>query len=331
MPNDTSFCKSIAPLNLANWSKLTKGTFSGPGVENGILVLTDVVDPDNIITISYSENNNGCLFQDQVDITMLSSPNKPTIDGLVEGCDNATLNLFTSKGNNLTYKWFGDNAGTPFSTDQNVNVIVGNVNVVELETINAIGCPSIGRAIVNVVSNNPSVSFTKSKTNLVSGDLITYNYTGSTAQTVFWEFTNGTSANGINPKQFAFSDTIKKVGLKLTATNKGCSSIVSADTAYIVTPKPITVLTKGDANTFSGNNASSYITVYPNPVVNVVHFDLVNEEGEHQLTIYDVLGNQIVSSQLSGKNSIDVSHLNSGSYIATISGSSFNQTFKIIK
>ncbi|UTW66832.1 T9SS type A sorting domain-containing protein [bacterium SCSIO 12643] len=77
------------------------------------------------------------------------------------------------------------------------------------------------------------------------------------------------------------------------------------------------------------------LKVYPNPVREVLNIDFnLSNQQTTTVYIYDITGRLIMSStELMdiGTSFIDVSHLNSGCYIASISTSNLNQKIKFIK
>lgn len=71
------------------------------------------------------------------------------------------------------------------------------------------------------------------------------------------------------------------------------------------------------------------ITVFPNPVIDVVNF--TSKEIINSIDIFNVLGQKIMTVENIQNNQLDVSSLESGSYILKIkSNSGFNRA-KIIK
>lgn len=67
------------------------------------------------------------------------------------------------------------------------------------------------------------------------------------------------------------------------------------------------------------------ISIYPNPVHDVLHFR--NVTGKHIANIYALDGQLIKSFQITGSQSVDISDLPSGMYLVNLSSS----TFKMMK
>lgn len=76
------------------------------------------------------------------------------------------------------------------------------------------------------------------------------------------------------------------------------------------------------------DNEIASIRVYPNPAKDVLYFKgILNENLE--ISIYNVIGNEIISTSLNSNNSIDVSNFQSGMYFVKFKGVS--ETYKFIK
>ena len=81
-------------------------------------------------------------------------------------------------------------------------------------------------------------------------------------------------------------------------------------------------------------NFESNVIVYPNPSSSIFNFDLTQVEQKFkEIIVYNILGEKVFSSELTPRelNSINLSHLANGYYLAKL----FNQletiTIKIIK
>lgn len=75
-------------------------------------------------------------------------------------------------------------------------------------------------------------------------------------------------------------------------------------------------------------NTISDLTIYPNPTNNILNFKRSNSE-PLDVTIYDVLGKEILSHTISSNNHIDVSALANGLYTIKINNS--NESSKFVK
>lgn len=63
-------------------------------------------------------------------------------------------------------------------------------------------------------------------------------------------------------------------------------------------------------------NASSNIAIYPSPAHDVLHFR--NVEGKHNVRVYALDGRLVMSLQITGNESIDISDLPTGMYLVNI-------------
>ena len=117
------------------------------------------------------------------------------------------------------------------------------------------------------------------------------------------------------------------------STSSGWSEYLDTDSAdYTVTstftsPLQIKQLTVGAPNSLSVEGAMAMdIRIYPNPSSSVINVDY---SGDLQLTLFNVLGQQVLNSS---SKTINISNLDQGTYI--LSAKDSNNTinnFKIIK
>jgi len=332
LPEDTSICRSEPTFNLASYTGLYDGSFSGPGVEFNFLTLSDVNSSTNQIAITYEEDDNGCIYADQQTITILSSPDNPTINGDTEGCDGDVLEFFEDDLDNVTYKWSVNGDTTAFSSDQNVNVIVGEVETLELLVYNAIGCPSNGTDEVTITSNTPQGSVTVDDSLLTSGDLGTLNYIGDASTDVTWSFTNGGGDEGQTAQYYFYADSTIYIGATVSLTNSGCTNVLSYDSLIQVTPITLPEITNSNENVFNGNTAEQVITIYPVPAMDVITIHVANGNSDNLVAdVFDTFGNLVLSVQLSSSGTLDISSLTSGRYQLILSGNETNVVTPIIK
>lgn len=72
--------------------------------------------------------------------------------------------------------------------------------------------------------------------------------------------------------------------------------------------------------------------IYPNPVTTEINISFPKNAEQAEFTLYDVLGKKVLESRITPmQNSLDVSQLISGMYIASITSNSKTTSFKIIK
>lgn len=77
----------------------------------------------------------------------------------------------------------------------------------------------------------------------------------------------------------------------------------------------------------------STITVYPNPSDGIFYFNLIDESNDTQLTIFNLLGEQVFNDLLIGnqENKINLSYLAKGCYLVKLSNAASTTTQKLIK
>jgi len=72
--------------------------------------------------------------------------------------------------------------------------------------------------------------------------------------------------------------------------------------------------------------------LYPNPISTELNISFPENVDEAELTVYNVLGKVVLQQQISTlRNSVDVSYLSSGMYIASIASNNKTNSYKLIK
>ena len=117
-----------------------------------------------------------------------------------------------------------------------------------------------------------------------------------------------------NSSYMYFEESVKLV---ITESTDGLSTV-----SY-----PLADIRKITCEEFVGTleNATIDVSLYPNPVRDVLHFR--NVIGKRTVNIYAIDGQKVKSFQISGSQSIDISDLPSGMYLVNDS----HNTFKMIK
>ena len=117
-----------------------------------------------------------------------------------------------------------------------------------------------------------------------------------------------------NSSYMYFEESVKLV---ITESTDGLSTV-----SY-----PLADIRKITCEEFVGTleNATIDVSLYPNPVRDVLHFR--NVIGQRTVNIYAIDGQKVKSFQISGSQSIDISDLPSGMYLVNDS----HNTFKMIK
>jgi hypothetical protein len=75
------------------------------------------------------------------------------------------------------------------------------------------------------------------------------------------------------------------------------------------------------------------LSIYPNPTSSIIQIDFGMYIQEAELSIFNVVGSQVYRQKVnkSVKETIDLSHLPSGSYLLKIRSEQFEKTVKISK
>lgn len=153
-------------------------------------------------------------------------------------------------------------------------------------------------ANATIIDEFESVNFTDASTPCP----ITWNW--SVNPTTGWNFSNGSTATSQNPT-ITFN-TAGTYVVSLTASNSnGVSINQSTETIQVNSTNGI----------YESNNET--ISIYPNPVNDIVNIKL-NQLKINAIKITSIIGTQIDANLNKSNNSIDVSHLNAGTYFLSI-------------
>ena len=80
------------------------------------------------------------------------------------------------------------------------------------------------------------------------------------------------------------------------------------------------------------NKSSSHMSIFPNPVRKELNIRLSHNVSKGRLVIYNVMGQQVVNSQILDKDTqLDVSHLQDGFYLYYYSENNLRQSGKFVK
>jgi hypothetical protein len=79
-------------------------------------------------------------------------------------------------------------------------------------------------------------------------------------------------------------------------------------------------------------NSSKEIRMSPNPASTSVRFSFPNSDAaKYHIAIHDMLGNAVISSDITTENELDIHSLSAGVYAVTITGGSERWTTKLVK
>lgn len=245
---------------------------------NGATSANIIVSPN--ITSIYSvtvTNNNGCSNDTSVKVVVTPLPSV-TFAGKTDICLGDPTTLYASGGG--TYKWSNGATTTAIT-------VTPHNNAVYLLTVNANGCSKDTSVLVNVSTLTASIT---GPLTICKGDSVTlYSSGGGTYK---WSTGSSTSSILVYPPSTTTYSVI--------ITNGPCVK----DTGVTVTVK--------DCNTSGIENyhdASSLITIYPNPNNGVFTIQSSVVSGKLLVEVYNVLGEKVYSQFI----------VNSSSFIVNLS------------
>ncbi len=113
--------------------------------------------------------------------------------------------------------------------------------------------------------------------------------------------------------------------------NAGCTDTNNNPTDFTAAaPTPRNSATAINTCSLANNqNAIAGLSVFPNPVKNGVFYINTNANAERTVTVFDVLGKQVLNTKTS-ESAINVSNLNSGVYMVRISEEGNTATRKLV-
>lgn len=222
------------------------------------------------------------------------------------------------KSGSLLYRWlFGDGDSSLLINSNHDYPIAGSF-AVQLHAVSLIGCSN--ELTMNVdVKPMPIVNLGKDTIILVSESLLLDAGTGFDS----YQWSNSKISSSITVDTNGLGFGTKLFWVKVT--KNGCEG---SDSIYITFNKKV-----------EGINQKSddfNVHIYPNPTTNILNIDLMGQPNNRSLIISDMLGNELQSIQLTSNFnnnvlSMDISALNKGVYLLTITGKNSKQTFRVVK
>jgi PKD repeat protein len=177
-------------------------------------------------------------------------------------------------------------------------------------------CNPNKNSVIHIIENTAPVAtaaFTANTTNIDEFESVDFTdastpcpvaWNWSVNPTTGWNFSNGTTATSQNPT-ITFN-TAGTYEVSLIASNSNGASInLSTETIIVNSTAGIT------------ENNNSDISIYPNPVNDFVYIKL-NQSKINAIKITSILGAQIDANLNKSNNTIDVTHLNAGTYFLSV-------------
>ncbi|MEI7978946.1 MAG: T9SS type A sorting domain-containing protein [Bacteroidota bacterium] len=161
-------------------------------------------------------------------------------------------------------------------------------------------------AVTITVNPIPPTSDIIGKVNAAKLDTASYSVNGLSGSFFNWIVSGGTIQSGADSNKIQVKWTTTGINtIKVTETsNQGC---VGVQKSLSVNVSPTIGM-----NELKVNNQ---VSIYPNPFTETIHITLLNNLKLEKAIIYDLVGNEIISSN---KNEIDASSLKSGIYLIMI-------------
>jgi len=338
-------------------------TYTGPG--NALFnpnanspTATVTVTVEGTYTYTWTEDNNGCIDSDDVQVIFYEQPIANAGSGGSYCSDNYTFTAVASAGTGTwTYTGPGTASFVPNANTANATVTVGTWGTYTFTwTENSNGC--IDSDDVTVTFNyTPTSDFTVNPAAVCIGDdaSITYTGTGSPTAIYTWNFDGGTATPGTGQGPHAVNwNSSGTADITLQVTENGCTSIITTQQVtiypdptsdFVVTQPPCfgddAILTyTGTASssatfnwTYGGGSAIPGGTVIGPQYVNYTStntYDVslqVTENGcISTVSTYQVIVQEQLSSNIIGTDILCFGELN-GAADLTVSGGVLPHTF----
>ena len=301
--------------NVANISALRAGTLNGYYTLTGNAIVSHVRTPAGTVSVNTTRNQK--FIQDATGgILIDDSAGKITTPfALGDSMNNVSGQLVDFNGilelvplQNQTVVSSGNTL-----TPQNITIAAlnANVNTYESKLISFNGITITGTVSAGVV------------TPLTAGQV----FTTSTNYNVFDGTTNGVLRTGFAEANY-IGATIPTVAFNITAL--GYDNVSTANPP-VLTPQFIPRNSADFSVTLlqTQNNEIAGLKVYPNPVSNGVLHVESNLNLERTISLFDVLGKQVISTTTSN-TTINIANLNSGIYIVKITEGGKTATKKLV-
>ena len=295
-----------------------------------------------LICLTITNSVTGCSDTqcDSLVITNVTSTTTPCNANFsyVLGSNGSVSFMSTSTGTSVStnYSWNFGGSSTGTGIAPNHTYTSNGLKWVCLTITNSVtSCTSmycdsllITNATSSVTPCTPSVVFTLSKDSTMALTWNAYPFYPSNVTSATWNWGDGSSTTGLYPSHtysaagsYSICVTINVSCSSLTATYCYVASIfrtTESNDMILVNVKQ--ALTTGIKKQTSTENLMS---IYPNPNSGEFVLELngaSNEMKESLVTIYNLMGQQVFEKQVmaNGKQTIDVSALNNGTYLVNV-------------
>lgn len=324
------------PTATVTYSIATSGTTGSPATGSGTITVTAAGNQ----TLTSSGNNNQTVSNGTAIATIIFTWGGNATDATVTGIPasgltfvkNTTAKTLTISGTptaNVSYSiTTSGTAGTPATASGTITVTTGSTGGSELHNFTTSGKTSTFYSITGNMNSTPgSVTYNgitlTERLKIESSTSITYNTTNASTLTVVFDsnFTGTIKVDNVSYTASAGIVTASIAAGSHTITKGSVANLFYISTVY----NGSTLKTANVVDALNQETEHSKIILYPNPVSNTLYLRDPNQKIE-KIVIYNITGNPVTTS---GKSeSIDISHLIPGTYLAKIhtTDGSFNQT-----
>ncbi|WP_347051663.1 T9SS type A sorting domain-containing protein, partial [Flavobacterium olei] len=324
------------PTATVTYSIATSGTTGSPATGSGTITVTAAGNQ----TLTSSGNNNQTVSNGTAIATIIFTWGGNATDATVTGIPasgltfvkNTTAKTLTISGTptaNVSYSIAtSGTAGTPATASGTITVTTGSTGGSELHNFTTSGKTSTFYSINGNMNSTPgSVTYNgitlTERLKIESSTSITYNTTNASTLTLVFDsnFTGTIKVDNVSYTASAGIVTASIAAGSHTIAKGSVANLFYISTVY----NGSTLKTANVVDALNQETENSKIILYPNPVSNTLYLRDPNQKIE-KIVIYNITGNQVTTS---GKSeSIDISHLIPGTYLAKIhtTDGSFNQT-----
>lgn len=324
------------PTATVTYSIATSGTTGSPATGSGTITVTAAGNQ----TLTSSGNNNQTVSNGTAIATIIFTWGGTATDATVTGIPASgltfvkntmakTLTISGTPTANVSYSiTTSGTAGTPATASGTITVTMGSTGGSELHNFTTSGKTSTFYSITGNMNSTPGsviyngITLTE-RLKIESSTFITYNTTNASTLTLVFDsnFTGTIKVDNVSYTASAGIVTASIAAGSHTITKGSVANLFYISTVY----NGSTLKTANVVDALNQETENSKIILYPNPVSNALYLRDPNQKIE-KIVIYNITGNQVTTS---GKSeSIDISHLIPGTYLAKIhtTDGSFNQT-----
>lgn len=199
---------------------------------------------------------------------------------------------------------------TPFYVDKN-QVNPGNTIYTKFSFGNS-GCKDfIGKIAITLTNENDEIKYILSQQTINLGARYYY-----PSYSLYLSIPNNVSNGNYRIRIFARENE-----------NQQWQTLDGAKVNYL----PITVTNVKSRSLEENANNGDEISIYPNPVEDVLHIKFNTDLIVKSVTIYDFTGKEVINRTIQSSNEINVSHLKSGSYVLKMNTSNGIKKYRFIK